>query len=61
MSLVGAKVLRKEDPSLLTGRGKFVDDFSPPNTAFAQFVMSDQAHANIISQDAWSPRGLDRR
>ena len=51
MSLVGAKVLRKEDPSLLTGRGKFVDDFSPPNTAFAQFVMSDQAHANIISID----------
>ena len=51
MSLVGAKVLRKEDPSLLTGRGKFVDDFSPPNTVFAQFVMSDQAHANIISID----------
>ena len=51
MSLVGAKVLRKEDPSLLTGRGKFVDDFSPPNTAFAQFVMSDQAHANITSID----------
>ena len=51
MSLVGARVLRKEDPSLLTGRGKFVDDFSPPNTCFAQFVMSDQAHANIISID----------
>ena len=51
MSLVGAKVLRIEDPSLLTGRGKFVDDFSPPNTVFAQFVMSDQAHANIISID----------
>ena len=51
MSLVGAKVLRKEDPSLLTGHGKFVDDFSPPNTAFGQFVMSDQAHAKIISID----------
>ena len=51
MSLVGAKVLRKEDPSLLTGRGKFVDDFSPPNTCFGQFVMSDQAHAKIISID----------
>jgi len=51
MSLVGAKVLRKEDPSLLTGRGKFVDDFSPPNATFAQFVMSDQAHAKIISID----------
>lgn len=51
MSLVGARVLRKEDPSLLTGRGHFVDDFSPVNTAFAQFVMSDQAHAKILSID----------
>ena len=51
MSLVGAKVLRKEDPALLTGHGKFVDDFSPPNTCFGQFVMSDQAHAKIISID----------
>lgn len=51
MSLVGARVLRKEDPSLLTGHGRFVDDITPVNTAFAQFVMSDQAHAKIISID----------
>ena len=51
MSLVGAKVLRKEDPSLLTGHGRFVDDIAPVNTAFAQFVMSDQAHAKILSID----------
>jgi len=51
MSLVGARVLRKEDPSLLTGHGRFVDDFAPVNTAFAQFVMSDQAHAKILSID----------
>lgn len=51
MSLVGARVLRKEDPNLLTGHGKFVDDIAPVNTAFAQFVMSDQAHAKILSID----------
>lgn len=51
MSLVGARVLRKEDPNLLTGHGKFVDDIAPINTAFAQFVMSDQAHAKILSID----------
>ncbi len=29
MSLVGARVLRKEDPKLLAGKGTFVDDLSP--------------------------------
>ena len=51
MSLVGAKVLRKEDPRLLTGRAQFVDDLKPTNVAFAQFVLSEHAHANILSID----------
>ncbi len=51
MSLVGAKVLRKEDPRLLTGRAQFVDDFKPTDVAFAQFVVSEHAHANILSID----------
>ena len=29
MSLIGARVLRKEDPNLITGRGQFVDDLAP--------------------------------
>ena len=51
MSLVGAKVLRKEDPRLLTGTGRFVDDLSPTGCAFASFVMSTEAHAQIVSID----------
>jgi carbon-monoxide dehydrogenase large subunit len=51
MSLVGAKVLRKEDPRLLTGAGQFVDDLSPTGCAFAAFVMSSEAHAEIVSID----------
>jgi carbon-monoxide dehydrogenase large subunit len=51
MSLVGARVLRKEDPRLLTGRATFVDDVNPTNCAFAQFVVSEHAHANIRSID----------
>ena len=51
MSLVGAKVLRKEDPRLLTGAGQFVDDLSPTGCVFASFVMSSEAHANIVSID----------
>lgn len=51
MSLVGAKVLRKEDPRLLAGAGTFVDDLSPPRCAFASFVMSTEAHARITAID----------
>lgn len=51
MSLVGAKVLRKEDPRLLTGTGTFVDDLSPTGCAFASFVTSTEAHATIVSID----------
>lgn len=52
MSLVGAKVLRKEDPRLLSGTGTFVDDLAPPRCAHASFVMSTQAHADVVSIDA---------
>jgi carbon-monoxide dehydrogenase large subunit len=52
MSLVGAKVLRKEDPRLLSGRGTFVDDLAPPRCAFAEFVPSTEAHARIVAIDA---------
>ena len=51
MSLVGARVLRKEDPNLLSGRGVFVDDLSPSGTVFATFVTSPHSHATIISID----------
>lgn len=51
MSLVGAKVLRKEDPRLLTGTGTFVDDLAPPRCAFASFVTSSEAHAEIVAID----------
>ncbi len=51
MSLVGAKVLRKEDPRLLTGTGTYVDDLSPAQCAFASFVTSTEAHATIDAID----------
>ena len=51
MSLVGARVLRKEDPRLLSGTGTFVDDLSPARCAFAMFVGSSEAHARITHID----------
>ena len=51
MSLVGAKVLRKEDPNLITGRGQFVDDLHPTGTAFMTFVPAPVPHGVIRSID----------
>src|SRR5271166_4632349 len=43
----GAAVKRKEDPALLAGRGRFVDDVRLPGTLHAAFVRSPHPHAKI--------------
>ncbi|MGZ4603247.1 MAG: xanthine dehydrogenase family protein molybdopterin-binding subunit, partial [Kineosporiaceae bacterium] len=50
-SMVGATVVRKEDPALLTGRGRYVDDIQLPAMAHMAYVRSVQAHARIVSID----------
>jgi carbon-monoxide dehydrogenase large subunit len=51
MSLVGARVVRKEDPNLLTGRGRFVDDLTLPGMLFAKPVLSTEPHAELAEID----------
>src|SRR5262249_32212991 len=48
----GARVARLEDPTLLTGRGRFVDDIKLAGALHACFVRSPHAHAAIRSIDA---------
>jgi carbon-monoxide dehydrogenase large subunit len=43
---------RKEDPRLITGRARYVDDMHLPGTLWAAFVRSPEAHARIASIDA---------
>jgi aerobic carbon-monoxide dehydrogenase large subunit len=43
----GAAVKRKEDPALLAGKGRFVDDLRLPGTLHAAFVRSAYPHAKI--------------
>ncbi|HEY0576685.1 MAG TPA: xanthine dehydrogenase family protein molybdopterin-binding subunit [Pseudonocardia sp.] len=50
-SWVGASVPRKEDPRLLAGRGRFVDDLTLPGMLHAQFVRASVAHARITGID----------
>ncbi|MGH6691913.1 MAG: xanthine dehydrogenase family protein molybdopterin-binding subunit, partial [Gammaproteobacteria bacterium] len=55
----GRKVLRKEDPRLLTGKGLYVDDIHLPNTAHMALLRSHHAHARIKSLDTSRARSLD--
>ena len=48
----GARVLRKEDPALLTGKGRYVDDIKILGMTFAHFVRSPHAHAKVKSIDS---------
>ncbi len=48
---IGKPLPRKEDPRLLTGRGRYSDDVSLPGQAYAVFVRSPHAHARIRSID----------
>jgi carbon-monoxide dehydrogenase large subunit len=50
-SILGNAVRRLEDPALLTGAGKYVDDLVEPNMAHVAFVRSTIAHANLGSVD----------
>jgi carbon-monoxide dehydrogenase large subunit len=54
----GAAVKRKEDPALLAGRGRFIDDIRLPGTLHAAFVRSAYPHANIRGIDAAAVRKL---
>ncbi len=48
---IGQPVPRTEDPRLLRGKGKYVDDFNMPHQAYAIFVRSPHAHAEILGID----------
>ena len=51
MSIVGTRVVRKEDPNLLTGRGTYTDNLKQSGMAHLAFVRSSEAHARLVSID----------
>ena len=48
---IGARVPRREDAALLTGRGRFIDDIERAHQVHAWIVRSPHAHARIVSID----------
>jgi aerobic carbon-monoxide dehydrogenase large subunit len=55
---VGGGLLRKEDPELLTGQGRYVDDITLPGMLWLSFVRSPVAHATIASIDTSAAKQL---
>jgi aerobic carbon-monoxide dehydrogenase large subunit len=55
---VGGGILRKEDPELLTGQGRFIDDIALPGMQWMAFVRSPVAHANITRVDVSAAKEL---
>ena len=51
MSILGNRVLRREDPALLRGEARFVDDLQPPDAVHVTYVTSTMAHARIAGID----------
>src|SRR5947208_3108336 len=55
---IGQSMKRVEDPRLLTGRGKYIDDIVVPNMAHAAVLRSPHAHARIKKIGASKARAL---
>jgi carbon-monoxide dehydrogenase large subunit len=55
---IGERVLRKEDPRLLTGRGQFVDDISLPGMLHVAFARSQVARGRIVSIETAAARDV---
>lgn len=55
---IGAALPRLEDGRLLTGRGRYSDDFTLPGQAYAAVVRSPHARARIVSIDATAARAI---
>jgi carbon-monoxide dehydrogenase large subunit len=58
VSEVGRPALRKEDFRLLTGTGRFTDDFNLPGQAYAAMVRSPLPHARIVGVDKARARAM---
>ncbi len=50
-AVLGSRLLRREDPALLTGEAKYTNDLNVPGALHLVMVRSPYAHARIVSVD----------
>jgi aerobic carbon-monoxide dehydrogenase large subunit len=48
---VGTPMKRKEDPRMITGRGRYTEDINLPGMLHAAIIRSTEAHADVVSVD----------
>ena len=58
-SILGSRVLRSEDPRLLTVGGTYLDDVDVPGVAYVTYVRSSLAHAEISLLDVTAAAQMD--
>jgi carbon-monoxide dehydrogenase large subunit len=56
--MIGARIQRREDPHLITGGGRFVEDLIRPGTLVMALVRSPHPHARIVSIETAAARAL---
>jgi carbon-monoxide dehydrogenase large subunit len=57
-SAIGQPLRRKEDERLLTGKGRYTDDFSLEGQTFAAMVRSPYPHARIVRIDTAAAKAM---
>src|SRR5262245_54742766 len=57
-SILGSAVRRREDPRLITGRGRYVDDLRPEGCLHAVFARAHTAHALLQDVDLTAARAV---
>jgi carbon-monoxide dehydrogenase large subunit len=55
---IGKPMPRKEDERLVTGKGRFTDDFNLDGQAYAVMVRSPYPHARIVAVDATAAKAM---
>src|SRR5690348_4917620 len=55
---IGKPLLRKEDERLVTGKGRFTDDFNLDGQGYAALVRSPHPHARIVAIDAAAAKSM---
>ena len=55
---IGKPLPRKEDERLVTGKGRFTDDFNLDGQAYAAMVRSPHPHARIVAIDVAAAKNI---
>jgi carbon-monoxide dehydrogenase large subunit len=56
--MIGARIHRREDPHLITGGGRYVEDLVRPGTLTMAVVRSPHPHARIVKIDAAAAKAI---